>query len=101
MLELPGQDKLATWRLLQNPLTPAAPGGVPAERIGDHRRAYLDCEGDIGGGRGRVRRLDRGAAEVESFTEKILLVMLEGTRLRGAYAIERMENGILTFRPIS
>ena len=33
-----------------------------AERIGDHRAVYLDYEGPIAGGRGRVARIASGAA---------------------------------------
>lgn len=35
-----------------------------AERIGDHRRRYLDYEGEISGGRGRVRRLASGRCDL-------------------------------------
>ncbi len=33
-----------------------SPGTFEAERIGDHRRAYLHYEGPVSGGRGEVRR---------------------------------------------
>ncbi|MFO0785891.1 MAG: ATP-binding cassette domain-containing protein [Phycisphaerales bacterium] len=33
------------------------PGVIEAERIGDHRREYLEREGPVSGGRGSVRRL--------------------------------------------
>jgi len=35
-------------------------GAFPGQRIGDHRVVYLDFEGEISGGRGRVRRIARG-----------------------------------------
>jgi len=35
-----------------------------AERIADHRRAYLTYEGPISGGRGTVRRVAAGRAEI-------------------------------------
>ena len=34
--------------------------GFEAERIGEHRRAYLEFEGVVSGGRGRVVRVARG-----------------------------------------
>jgi hypothetical protein len=33
---------------------------VDVERVADHRRAYLDLEGEVAGGRGRVSRVARG-----------------------------------------
>ncbi len=37
------------------------PGGsIEAERLADHRPVYLEYEGPISGGRGSVRRLERG-----------------------------------------
>lgn len=96
MLAIADQEKLATWRLLQNPLE--HPTGVAAERIGDHRRIYLDYEGDIGGGRGQVRRLDRGAAAVEIFTEREARLNLEGTCLRGRFLIFRRDDGVWIFQ---
>lgn len=62
MLELERGALLATWRLARNPLETTAP--IEAQRIGDHRRVYLDYEGELSGGRGRVRRLDRGELAV-------------------------------------
>lgn len=35
-------------------------GGFEAERVADHRAAYLTYEGPISGGRGRVRRVASG-----------------------------------------
>ena len=34
--------------------------GFEAERLGDHRREYLEYEGPVSGGRGRVERLSQG-----------------------------------------
>jgi hypothetical protein len=39
----------------------AASNTVDAQRIADHRLAYLEYEGPISGGRGTVRRLDGGS----------------------------------------
>lgn len=36
------------------------PREFPAERLPDHRRLYLDYEGEIAGGRGRVTRVAAG-----------------------------------------
>jgi len=63
MVHLPGHEKLVTWRILTPPETwvQSAP---TAERIGDHRLASLEHEGEISGGRGRVSRLASGAAQL-------------------------------------
>ena len=57
---LPG-SALSTWRCPRWPVE--AP--TPATRLTDHRRAYLEYEGDLSGRRGRVTRVMAGACEVE------------------------------------
>jgi len=84
LVERPGQEKLTTWRLLANPLEA---DDVPAERIADHRRLYLDYEGPISGGRGSVRRLDTGECECEVASDGIWRLRLRGRHLRGEYWI--------------
>jgi len=56
---------------------------LAARRLPGHRLAYLDYEGPISGDRGRVRRLDRGVYQVETWTEGRIRVVLEGDRWRG------------------
>lgn len=51
------ERRLVTWRVDARPDRAEVFRGV---RIGNHRAAYLDFEGDLGGGRGTVRRLARG-----------------------------------------
>jgi len=78
MLESAGV--LRTWRLAE----PPRPGGaVAAEPIGDHRRAYLDYEGPVSGGRGTVVRWDAGTFEWETDSPRRVAVVLQGTRCRG------------------
>jgi hypothetical protein len=57
---LPG-SALSTWRSPRWPIE--AP--TAATRLKDHRRAYLDYEGDVSGRRGRVTRVAAGTCEVE------------------------------------
>ena len=52
---------LRTWRLLAEP---AAGQTVAAERLADHRVAYLDYEGPVRGDRGIVKRWDCGSYDV-------------------------------------
>ena len=82
---------LLTWRLSQLPeawrsVAPGVGGGLTqleAERIADHRIAYLDYEGPISGNRGRVTRWDRGHYNRLEETTDSLRVELEGDRVRG------------------
>src|ERR1043165_9144409 len=48
--------KLMTWRS-EAPLAEIGERPVTIIRIGDHRLAYLEYEGDVSGGRGRVERI--------------------------------------------
>lgn len=61
MLEAEGDEehRLVTFRL---PLqaTIAAGQVIAGQRLADHRAMYLDFEGEISGGRGRVARTARG-----------------------------------------
>lgn len=59
-----------------------------AERLTDHRAAYLEHEGDIGPGRGRVTRVARGLVHSLSIDDQRMLGVIswgdhgEGVRLR-------------------
>lgn len=85
LLETPDSDRLVAWRLRDCPLTTAA--DIPVEPIPPHRRIYLDYEGEISGGRGHVRRLDRGDAELLSAGGEGWRIRLRGTRLAGTFEI--------------
>ena len=98
LIEVPGQELLPTWRLVRNPV--AAASAVPAQRIQDHRRLFLDYEGGLSGGQGQVRRIDRGPATVEQLDPEILVVVLDGQRLRGRFEIARTRGGQTIFRRV-
>ena len=56
----PGSALLATWRI-----TPGrGDAETSAEQLDDHRRAYLDYEGEVSGGRGVVTRVDAGTCRL-------------------------------------
>jgi hypothetical protein len=83
-------DVLWTWRLSRVP----HPGEViDAERLSDHRLAYLDYEGPVGGGRGRVLRRERGELEWIARDEGRLEVRLEGEQWRGLVRLTRAGDG--------
>ena len=74
MLEAGGV--LRTWRLLSEP----GPGRVVwAERLADHRIAYLEYEGPVSGGRGSVARWDYGTYARQTNGNR-LRIALQGTR---------------------
>jgi hypothetical protein len=56
---------------------------LPARAIGDHRRLYLDYEGEVSGNRGRVRRLDEGTYRVLVWSAEHIRVELTGSQLVG------------------
>ena len=56
---------------------------LPARALAPHRRLYLDYEGPIAGGRGDVRRWDRGRAWVEEWTDRAVRLRVEGAQLVG------------------
>ena len=61
MIEAEPGGELMTWRL---PVWPAQ-GADDAVAIANHRHAYLDYEGEISGGRGRVTRLAAGFCRLQ------------------------------------
>lgn len=75
---------LWTWRLDANP---RAGGSCGAVRIADHRRLYLDYEGEVSGGRGTVKRVAAGEfAWVEDTPERVV-VELRGANLAGRLTV--------------
>jgi hypothetical protein len=72
---------LLTWRLGTLPAADGEP--ISAERLGDHRLAYLDYEGPVSGNRGDVRRVDAGEFRWIERSDSRLRVVLHGTSLIG------------------
>jgi hypothetical protein len=95
LVELPGQERLATWRLCKNPIETDVP--IPAVRIQDHRRIYLEFEGPLTGDRGSVCRIDRGEAQLRSLpaaancatSDAQFALELHGQHLQGTFVIMR------------
>jgi hypothetical protein len=81
-------DKLRAWRLVAEPSR-----GVPiaAEPLPDHRPMYLDYQGPVGGGRGRVVRWDGGRFEWKNKSDVELVVAMAGSRLIGQVSLSRAE----------
>lgn len=73
-------DVLWTWAMAE---LPTGDNKIAAERLGDHRRAYLEFEGAIAGDRGSVRRIDWGDYELLSESRSEIELHLDGQALRG------------------
>jgi len=81
-------DVLLAWQLLCEPAGPQSLP-IPARRIADHRKLYLDYEGPISRDRGHVTRVDAGTVEIEKLTGEECVVTLRGKRLSGRFALLR------------
>lgn len=73
-------DVLATWALSA---PPDESGPIAAERLPDHRRAYLDYEGPVSGDRGTVSRWDAGTYTLLHQDENEVAATLMGKRIAG------------------
>lgn len=62
-------------------------------RIFDHRLTYLDFEGDIGRGKGAVKRVESGECELLAQTPDRLRVKLHGLRLKGIFRLTKSQVG--------
>lgn len=61
-------------------VSPLAADRFEAERIGDHRAAYLDHEGEVSGGRGSVTRVSSGRALITALDPDRIEIVLDGSR---------------------
>lgn len=71
---------LSTWALAE---PPTAGCTISAQQLPDHRRLYLEFEGEISGGRGTVRQWDRGEYVIQTRNSTGLEFRVEGVKLRG------------------
>ena len=84
MLEVAGQEPLRTFQFARWPL--AVGEACACARLADHRRVYLDYEGEVGGGRGSVRRVAAG-----TWSGRYELVCDDGVTVRLQIAEGRAE----------
>jgi hypothetical protein len=81
-------DTLATWQLMEDPTGPGSGAAfLPARRIQDHRRAYLEYEGPVSGNRGEVVRIDRGPYVLLERQPRRWVFQLAGSILIGTYEL--------------
>ena len=79
-------SSLLTWALASE-LT--FDHSISAERLADHRLAYLEFEGPVSEGRGRVTQWDTGHFEWVQRCENQITVFLNGKRCRGLVTLTR------------
>lgn len=79
---------LRTWAMNK---MPTAGEAIAAERLPDHRRMYLDYEGEVKGERGHVSRVDAGTYDAMEETATAIVVRLDGERLRGTLTLAQDE----------
>ena len=79
-------DVLRTWRFA---VPPEAGQTCSATQTFDHRLMYLDYEGPISGGRGTVRRWERGECEWREDSSDRIIVRLIGQRWSGVVRLQR------------
>lgn len=87
-------DVLLTWQLLKEPTGPESLP-IPAKRIGDHRKLYLDYEGPLSGGRGEVRRIDTGTVEFTCLNDSRVQFQLRGSNLAGDFQLVFLRNELV------
>lgn len=78
LFETSAGSALAAWR---SPVWPLL-GTIAVQRLKDHRRAYLEYEGEISGGRGHVTRVAGGTFRLLQKTQDLLAVELDNDRRR-------------------
>ncbi|HMF18904.1 MAG TPA: DNA polymerase ligase N-terminal domain-containing protein [Gemmataceae bacterium] len=99
-LMLQAGETLRTWRLARAPIHPG--DAIEATAIGDHRPMYLDYEGPVSGGRGKVGRWDHGTYEEEKpgivRSEERVVIRLDGKRVQGLAILERASEDKWSFQ---
>lgn len=88
MFACPGEPKLRTWSTAVVAET-LRKSGLPADRLSDHRLAYLWYEGPVMGMRGLVQRADSGYFQILADHDDVFRVQLRGDRWRGVVEFER------------
>jgi len=63
--------------------------GMTCRHLFDHRLAYLDFEGDIERGKGRVVRVESGRFDLLNLGGDAIRVHLRGARLQGVFHLTK------------
>jgi hypothetical protein len=71
-------ETLRTWRLSGTHFE----AQQTARQIREHRKKYLEYEGEVSGGRGNVKIWDKGTYAVDLWGDKVIQISLLGTTLQ-------------------
>ena len=89
-LMLEAGEALRTWAIDQ----PIVSGrDLPARALGDHRKIYLEYEGEVAGNRGWVKRVEAGTYRVLEWSDDHVRVELFGAQLVGEVDLRRLAEG--------
>jgi hypothetical protein len=80
-------DALRTWAV-DEPIVIGV--DLPARALPDHRRIYLEYEGEVSGNRGTVRRVAAGVYSASVWEADRVRVRLEGAQLVGEVEIRQV-----------
>jgi hypothetical protein len=83
-------DVLRTWAI-DAPIV--AGQELPVRPLANHRRTYLDYEGEVSGERGHVRRIDSGTYRVITWAADRIRVELSGSQLAGEVELRESAPG--------
>ncbi|MAT14353.1 MAG: hypothetical protein CMJ46_03690 [Planctomyces sp.] len=83
-------DTLLTWRLLKEP---DEKGPIPCEPLPDHRRMYLDYEGQVSNDRGVVRQWTTGGCTLNQQQTDLYRLELNSPRIKGTLWLREEGNG--------
>lgn len=81
----------ATQRVFADCPPIAGTDRVAAEQLADHRRAYLEFEGELSGNRGRVTRIAAGTYQMEIDSPTKYRVLIAGDRITGCAELKRVD----------
>ena len=81
---------LCTWAI-DAPVVPDV--DLPARALADHRRIYLEYEGEVSGNRGTVRRIDEGTYTPIIWDNDRIRLYLEGSQLVGEAELRQIGPG--------
>jgi hypothetical protein len=79
-------EQLMTWALVAAPRPIEA---IVADRLPDHRLAYLDYQGPVSGDRGHVIQCDAGSFQWLQNEPRVVEVYLSGRQLEGRVILQR------------
>jgi hypothetical protein len=101
MVEIDGLDALLTWKIAKRDIDLLFKGDlVKAEKLPDHRKAYLAYEGPVNMGMGIVKIFDSGDCRTLLKEDNKLVFELEGKILAGNIRLYCVDNILFTIQYI-